>query len=74
MEKYIKTHFSKIHHTRLMWICQHFSISHFRKGSRLIGQENVPALSPELLVPSINSHSLVKILICVVKFVVDLLQ
>lgn len=72
MEKYMKTHFSKIHHACFVRICHHFSISYFQKGSRLIEQKNVPVLSPELLLPSINSHSLGKILIFVAKLIVDL--
>lgn len=67
----MKTHITKTHHICFMCICHHSSIPHFQKGSRLIEQENVSVLSPELLSPSINSHSLGKILICVVKLIVD---
>ena len=68
----IKTHFTKMYHICfLLCICHHLSILYFGKGSRLIEQENVPILSPKLLVPSINSHYLGNILICVVKLVVN---
>lgn len=67
-----KTHFTKIHHICfVLCICHHLSITHFWKGCRLIEQENVPVLSTKLLVPSINSHSLGNLLICVVKLIID---
>lgn len=58
----------------MLCIWHNFSISHFGKESRLIEQENGLLLSLKLLVPSINSHSLGNILICVGKFIVDPFQ